>query len=74
MTAINRDVIGDKCIKNNREVLATSDQEKHLAWKEHCQRMLNEEFEWDKGNLSISKPSIEQLQIDKESAKNTLIK
>ena len=31
ITATSRDVAGDKCVKNNRGVLATSDQEKHLA-------------------------------------------
>ena len=35
MTATNRDVTGGKCVKNDGGVLATNDQEKHLAWKEH---------------------------------------
>ena len=33
--------------------------------KEHYQRLLNEEFEWDKVNLSVNEPIIEsQPQID----------
>ena len=39
--------------------------------KEHYQRLLNEEFEWDKVNLSVNEPIIEpQSQTDKESIKN----
>ena len=53
MAATNRDVVGDKYMKNDG-VLATSDQEKHLAWKEHYQRLLSEELEWDKANLSVN--------------------
>ena len=51
MTATNQSVVGDRCVKNVRGVLATSDREKHLAWKEHYQRPLNAKFEWDKVNL-----------------------
>ena len=31
VAATNRDVVGDKCMKNERGILATSDQEKHLT-------------------------------------------
>ena len=31
MTATNQETAGDKCVNNDRGVLATSDQEKHLA-------------------------------------------
>ena len=44
-TATNRNVVGDKCVENDRGVVATSDQEKYLAWTEHYARLVNEEFE-----------------------------
>lgn len=56
MTARNRDVAGDKCVKNDRRVFATNDQEEHLAWKEQYQRLL--QFESDKANLRVNEPGI----------------
>ena len=50
-TAINQDIVGGKYIRNDRSDLATNDHGKHLAWKEHCQRLLNEEFEWNQGQF-----------------------
>ena len=52
MEAKNCDVVGDKCVKNDKGELALTDAEKHLAWKEH-ERLLNEEFPWDKENLVL---------------------
>ena len=75
MTASNRDVVGDKCVGNDRGNLATSDQEKHLAWKEHYERLLNEEFDWDKDNLIVNDPIVgPQPQIDKMTVKKALSK
>ena len=33
-------------MKNDSGILAPGDQEEHLAWKEHYQRLPNEEFVW----------------------------
>ena len=54
--AENCDVVGDKCIKNDKGELALTDAEKHLAWKEHYERLLNEEFPRDKENLVLEDP------------------
>ena len=35
MKAENCDVVGDKCIKNDKGKLVLTDAEKHLVWKEH---------------------------------------
>ena len=60
-------------MKNGRGCLSNSDQEKHLAWSEHYQRLLNEESESDKINLSVNEPSVElQPYIDKDSPKKAL--
>ena len=53
MEAKNCDVVGDKCVKNDKGELALTDADKHLAWKEHYERLLNEEFPWDKENLVL---------------------
>ena len=34
MKAENCDVVGDKCVKNDKGELALTDAEKHLAWKD----------------------------------------
>ena len=60
MKAENQDVVGDPCIKNDAGCMAFSDDEKLRAWKEHYQRLLNEEFEWDANHLIWSDPVIAQ--------------
>ena len=67
--------MGDKCIRNDRTDLTTSDHGKHLVWKEHYQRLLNEEFEWNKKNVSVKNPIVEpHLQTDEESVRKALRK
>lgn len=75
MISTNRDVVGDKCVRNDRGDLATSDQDKLLAWKEYYERLLNEEFDWDKDNLIINDPKLgPQPQIEMESVRRALNK
>ena len=75
MTTTNQDIVGDKCVRNNRTDLATIDHEKHLAWKEHYRRLLNEEFEWNKNYLSVNNPIMgPHPQIDEESVRKALHK
>ena len=52
MKVKNCDVVGDKCVKNDKVEVTLTDAEKHLTWKEHYERLLNEEFPWGKENLS----------------------
>ena len=75
LTTTNQNIVGDKFIRNDRADLATSDHGKHLAWNEHCQRVINEEFEWNKENLSVNNPVIgPHPQIDEESVRKALHK
>ena len=75
MKATNRDVVGDKCFKNDNGELVFTDDEKHLAWKEYYQRLLNEEFPWDRVDLVYDKPTIgPRPQIEKESVRTALNK
>ena len=58
MCAANCDVIGENCAKNDKDNLAVTDQEKLLAWQEHYERLLNEEFDWKKKSSEINDPTI----------------
>ena len=52
--------------------LASNDHGKHLAGREHYQRLLNEKFDWNKENLSVNNPIIgTNPQIDEESVRKT---
>ena len=75
MAAVNRDVVGDKCVRNDKGVLATSERDKHLAWQEHYERLLNEEFDWDKDNLVFNEPVLgPPPEIDEDSVRQSLNK
>ena len=50
----NKDVTGEKCVRNDKRNLTISDEAKLRAWKEHYQRLLNVEFTWDKNSLNNS--------------------
>ena len=60
-------MVGDKYAKNDNEELTVIDAEKHLAWKEHHQRLLNEVFSWDKEGLVVD-------ENDKGSGRSALKK
>ena len=40
-------------VSNDKGELALTNAEKHLAWKDHYERLLNEEFPRDTENLVI---------------------
>ena len=56
MIRTNSDVTGDKCVKNDEGNLACTDEEKLHAWKQHYQKLLNEEFPWDEEHLVFESP------------------
>ena len=56
MTKKNKDIVGEKCICNNNGSLALSDGSKRQTWKSHYERLLTEEFLWDKESLSAAGP------------------
>ena len=75
MAKTNRDVVGEKCIRNDNGELATTDQEKLLAWQQHYERLLNEEFNWDEDSLVFNEPNIgPRPEIDSESVRRALRK
>ena len=53
MDSHNRDVIGDKCVRNNAGELTLSDAQKMNAWVEHHKRLSNVEFDWASESLLL---------------------
>ena len=46
MDSHNRDVIGDKCVRNDAGELTLSNAQKMNAWVEHHKKLSNVEFDW----------------------------
>ena len=67
MKKTNQDAVGEKCIRNDEGNLASTEEEKKLAWKSHYEKLLNTEFHWDRDSLSEVHP-VEgpAMQIKKE--------
>ena len=47
-----KDVVGDKCVKADSGNLSFDNEAKKVAWKQHYERLLNEEFSWNPENLT----------------------
>ena len=56
MKRTNQDVVGEKCIRNDESNLASTEEEKRLAWKSRYEKLLNTEFDWDRDSLSEIHP------------------
>ena len=48
----NQDVVGDKCVKDDLGNLSFDNEAKKVAWKQHYERLLNEEFSWNPEDLT----------------------
>ena len=48
----NQDVVGDKCVKDDSGNLSFDNEAKKVAWKQHYERLLNEEFSWNPEDLT----------------------
>lgn len=47
----NRDVVGASCVKGSDGKILTDEAEVKERWKGYFEKLLNEEFEWDKDGL-----------------------
>ena len=57
----NQDITGEKCVKDDSGRLTINDSDKRNAWRQHYERLLNEEFPWnsvDLSNFPISGPQL----------------
>ena len=52
----NKDIVGEKCIRDDNIVLAFNEEEKNKAWKRHYERLLNFKFSWQEEDLSTTDP------------------
>ena len=75
MTVNNNDVIGDKCVKDKDNNLMVGDNGEMCVWKAHYEQLLNKEFYWDDGLLSIQ-PSVEgpAIKVTKEMVAEEILK
>ena len=52
----NRDVVGAGCVKDNLGKIVVEENKLLEVWKEHYDRISNEEFSWDREGLTDAKP------------------
>ena len=52
----NVDFVGDKPVKNDAGEMSISEEANQNAWTEHCEMLLNIEFDWDSDHLSNEPP------------------
>ena len=52
----NRDVVGARCVKDNDGKIVVEEDKLLEVWKEHYDRISNEEFSWDREGLTDVRP------------------
>ena len=70
----NQDVVGDKCVKNDSGNLSFDNEAKKVAWKQHYERLLNEEFSWNPEDLTADPVVGPPIHIDVEMVVKAITK
>ena len=70
----NQDVTGEKCIKDDSGNLSIDDAAKKRAWKQHYERLLNEEFPWNPDELHADPIEGPPITISIEMVKKAIAK
>ena len=70
----NQDVTGEKCVKDDSGNLSIDDQAKKRAWKQHYERLLNEEFPWNPDELHAHPIEGPPIYITIEMVKKAIAK
>ena len=52
----NQDIVGEKCIRDKNGNIAYDDKSKLDTWKQHYEKLLNSEFEWEEDTLPTADP------------------
>ena len=52
----NRDVVGAGCVRDNSGKIVVEEDKLLEVWKEHYDRISNEEFSWDRAGLTDVRP------------------
>ena len=70
----NQDVVGDKCVKDDTSNLSFDNEAKKVAWKQHYERLLNEEFSWNPEDLTADPVVGPPIHIDVEMVVKAITK
>ena len=70
----NQDVVGDKCVKDDLGNLSFDNEAKKVAWKQHYERLLNEEFSWNPEDLTANPVVGPPIHIDVETVVKAITK
>ena len=70
----NQDVVGDKCVKDDSGNLSFDNEAKKVAWKQHYERLLNEEFSWNPEDLTADPVVGPPIHIDVEMVVKAITK
>ena len=70
----NQDVVGDKCVKDDLGNLSFDNEAKKVAWKQHYERLLNEEFSWNPEDLTADPVVGPRIHIDVEMVVKAITK
>ena len=70
----NQDVVGDKCVKDDSGNLSFDNEAKKVAWKQHYERLLNEEFSWNSEDLTADPVVGPPIHIDVEMVVKAITK
>ena len=62
----NRDVLGEHCVRNDSGRIVFDNDGLKKAWREHYERLLNVEFEWDREGLDMPDPVLGPWPLVKE--------
>ena len=70
----NQDVVVDKCVKDDSGNLSFHNEAKKVAWKQHYERLLNEEFSWKPEDLTADPVVGPPIHIDVEMVVKAITK
>ena len=70
----NQDVVGDKCVKDDSGNLSFDNEAKKVAWKQHYEWLLNEEFSWNPEDLTADPVVGPPIHIDVEMVVKAITK
>ena len=60
-----KDVIGGRCMKGKDGNVAFTEQNRKIIWKEHMERVMNEENEWDQITaMDVVERPIEEVTVE----------
>ena len=67
-------MVGDKCVKDDSGNLSFDSEAKKVAWKQHYEQLLNEEFSWNPEDLTADPVVGPPIHIDVEMVVKAITK